>query len=113
VQWTAHEFTAHDRGVLVLKGYMPIDTQARDIANAAFTAGLPDTPLTLEGGHFVEAVVDNRAGSGFVTLISLLIANVTPSNQLDRPSYQELTHFIQEVRLTADVVNTNEIDITL
>src|SRR5690606_3169625 len=46
VQWTAHEFTAHDRGVLVLKGSMPIDTQARDIANAAFTAGLPDTPLT-------------------------------------------------------------------
>lgn len=113
VRWHGPDFAAKDRGILVMKGTLPTDAEARSLAASAWNTPAPATPLELEGGHFVEAVVDNRSGSGFITVLSLIGANGVPDEQLDRASYQELTHFIEEVRLTADVVNTNEIDLTL
>lgn len=113
VRWTAPELDAQARGMLVMKGTLPTDREAQRIANAAWPISPPATPLPLEGGHFVEVVADNRAGSAYVTALSLLVAQGVPEQDLDRESYKELTHFIQEVRLTADVASGTELDITL
>ena len=113
VQWNAAEPEWRDRGILVLQGTLPIDANAQAIAAGAWSRSAAQAPLILEGNHFVEAAIDNRSGDGFVTILSLLTANGVPDAQLDRASYEQLTHTIAEVRLTADVVDTNEVDITL
>jgi hypothetical protein len=111
VQWQSPELRREERGVLVVKGTLPVDRPAQETVLRAWRQFTPSGPLAFEGDHFVEAVLDNRTGSGLITLFSLLAASGIPDAQLERENL--LTQNLLEARLTADIVEHNEVEIAI
>ena len=114
VQWESPVPEARERGVLVMHGTLAANTTALDYARLTWREFTPSSSLPLEGNHFVEAVLDNRAGSGFITLASVLAANGVPDDQLGPESLlATLAQTLTEARVTADIVDGNEVDLTV
>ncbi len=71
VRWAGEGMTLERRGVLTLRGEMPIDPHTLGLARTTWPDARIDTALPLEGGHAAEIVLDNRDGGAFTVLSAL------------------------------------------
>lgn len=110
IEWTSDTLEAHGPGYLSMVGTMPLLPQAQDLVQKRW--GKP--PLTLpmldaEGGHFVEAVFDNRDGGSLAVILSLLDANQVPLDRLTQRDVLDVLAAITEARLLGDLTSNDEL----
>ncbi len=73
INWSSEGLVAQYRGVLTLEGTVPMP-DAQNAAYLSWDHPVQATPLGVEGGHLVEAVLDNRDGGAYVCVASLVAA---------------------------------------
>ncbi len=89
-------------GLLIADGSIPYDPDAEESFGYMWSQSLTPKPLEAEGGHFVEAVLDNRLGHGYLIIASFLKAyNIDLSENEHEISIGSL-QFVREARFTAD-----------
>jgi len=62
VTWDTRGMAFQARGTLTLDGVLPIPEDAETLILRHWTHDVPEAPLVLQGGHFLEAALDNRNG---------------------------------------------------
>lgn len=102
IAWEPATLQHEQRGALILTGSVPILTDALDAAVVDWADSSRLSPLSLEGGHLFEAVIDNRDGGAYLAIASLIAAH---GMELDK-SIQEISvssfQFVRTIRITAD-----------
>jgi hypothetical protein len=89
-------------GMLVAQGAIPFDPDAEQSFGYMWDASLSPAPLSAEGGHFIEAVFDNRRGHSYLIFASFLRAyNIDLAENQHEISLSSL-QFVREARFTAD-----------
>jgi len=101
ISWAGHAFEASP-GLLLAEGAIPFDPDAEESFAISWSQSITPQPLEAEGGHFVEAVIDNRRGHGYLISASFLKAyNIDLSQNEHEVSIASL-QFMREARFTAD-----------
>lgn len=77
--WSAAGMVRKSRGVLLLEGAIPIQRGIVDLVRQHWGVVVPLSPLELEGGHLLEAVLDLRDGRGFALVAELVGRNAPPT----------------------------------
>ncbi len=101
IDWAGPAF--EDRpGLLVAEGSIPFDPDAEESFGFRWSQSLTPRPLTAEGGHFVEAVLDNRRGHGYLIVASFLKAYDIDLSENEHEISIASLQFVREARFTAD-----------
>lgn len=74
IHWSSEGLVRERRGVLTLEGTVPMEPDAQNAAWFSWDHAVQTAPLALEGGHLLEAVLDNRDGGAYVCIASLVFA---------------------------------------
>ena len=112
VQWAREGMLFEKRGMLTLHGEVPIDARTLELTENTWTQPAPDEPLALEGGHAIEAVLDNRDGGAFAILSALEL--LKGADDINNPAFFVLmTTNIASIRLSGDFTAPNELAVTL
>lgn len=107
VQWLAEGMVVEKRGILTLRGDIPMDAHSTQLTQSNWPGAPAGAPLALEGGHAIEIALDNRDGGAFAVLSSLeLLKGLDGENNPD--FYVELLVDVSWLRLFADFAGTNE-----
>lgn len=111
VEWAPEGFQLERRGVLSAQGYIPLPLELEDTILQTWSLDLPETPLTLFGGHMAEAVVDNRNGE-IVTLMAALapVWNSSLEQMKQNPQLDALLTLlvdVSDIRLAVDFKSTD------
>lgn len=94
VNWDAEGALRPRKGVILLSGVMPIEDYIVRMVYETWGVVTPMTPMELEGGHFLETILDNRDGRGFATIAkwhALMAPGVRSSGA--SPAVQESASF--------------------
>ncbi len=111
VTWAPEGFQLERRGVLSAQGHIPLPLDLEDTILQTWSLDLPETPLTLFGGHMAEAVVDNRNGE-IITLIAALapVWNSSLEQMKQNPQLDALLTLlldVTDIRLAIDFKSTD------
>lgn len=102
IAWEPEALHREQRGALTLAGTVPLSEDALEAAEEGWAESSRLVPLALEGGHLIEAVIDNRDGGAYLAIASLLAAYGVALDQ----SLQEISvssfQFVRSIRVTAD-----------
>jgi len=112
IKWASEGMTLEQRGVLTLRGEMPIDPHTLELARTTWPEARVDTVLALEGGHVIEAVLDNRDGGAF-TVLSAFEALQGPDGENDPDFFVGMFANIASLRLTADFAGPNDVVLSI
>ncbi|MCP4645899.1 MAG: hypothetical protein GY851_35975 [bacterium] len=97
------------RGTLTLDAQLPLHTHYVTIVKEEWGRVDPLTPPTVEGGHLLEAVFDNRDGS-FFALFTSLYSRLAPGRlAYDPKALAKNLWIISLVRIQADLVSDDEL----
>ncbi len=111
VRWAPEGMVAEKRGVLTLRGEVPIDATTTRFTREFWPEPPPAAPLPLEGGHTIEVVLDNRDGGTFTTLSALeLLKSSDGTNNPD--FYVRMLRNVSWVRVSADSTGPGEMALT-
>jgi len=94
IQWETPGLQRERRGVLMQTGAEPLSQRNLALLEEYWGTVSPLSSLELEGGHFMEAVMDLRDGRGFLLLADWLGRGVPPDS-LTHPT--QLVHFVKNV----------------
>lgn len=113
IDWQPEGLHPAGRGVLLAEGAMPLEPQGVALLRENWGIVAPLAPLTLEGGHLFELVLDMRDGRGFL-LLAEFIGYHQPPNAMTHPSQiVHLLYKLSEIRLFVDVAGPDELAATL
>ncbi len=89
VRWAADGVLRPQHGVLWLSGKLMFDANVVQAVRGRWT-GAADAPVTLQGGHLLEAQVDNTGGGGAALALSIAMARAAGSStSTDAQALQE------------------------
>lgn len=74
VNWAPEGLQYPQRGAFIVRGALPLDTAATDYFAGQWTRTAYQPPLETVGGHFVEVLLDNRTGMGFLLTVMSIAA---------------------------------------
>lgn len=100
------------KGSLLWKGQAPLPQASVDLVHEHWGIISPLSALRLEGGHFVEAVLDLRDGRGFA-IVGWLTRDVPEKSPLHA---SQLVHFLKkmsDIRLDMDIQSQDLATVTL
>lgn len=107
IRWSREGMVAEKRGILTLRGEVPIDAHTLELTQTHWTDAPAAGPLSLEGGHAIEVALDNRDGGAFTVLSALELLKV--SNGESNPDfYVGMLANVSWMRLSADFTGTSE-----
>lgn len=110
IRWNGPAYEARP-GLLIADGTIRLDPDAEESFGYMWDQGMTLPPLTLEGGHFVEAVFDNRRGYAYLAFASFVQAydiNLAENqHEIELASLQ----FVREARFTMDFAPPDSFDI--
>ncbi len=112
VRWAHEGMVLEQRGVLTLRGEIPIDPQTMELAGTTWPETRVDATLALEGGHMLEALLDNRDGGAF-TVLSTLEWLMGPDGTNNPDFFVGLFANIAWLRLTANFAGPNELVLSI
>jgi len=110
VVWNDTGVERPQRGIIAFKGFYPPPSRAFDAYMTEWPNYRIVDPVALEGGHFIEAVADNRNGFLF------LLFNIVEQEDLDDFARQMLTNTLRQlgyVHLTADPTGADALAVRL
>jgi len=110
IQWDSVGFTTRERGNLVWHGWTGIESPVIDNVRTHWNVTSQLSRPRVEGGHLLEAVVDNRDGSLFALIATLSAKGeiVLPVSLMDVA--KNLTT-VADVRLVADLQGADTLSI--
>jgi hypothetical protein len=100
-------------GVMLMEGIGKVDADVRGIINERWTKKDALAPLTAEGGHLVEVVLDNRDGGALGILASMVAANGMPLDRLKSKSAMDIVAGMSDLRFSIDLVSEDVADLVL
>lgn len=111
IAWAEAGFVLRERGQLALLGEVPMDPAAKEEAWMRWGSALVQSPPKLEGGHFIEAVADNREGKAWLIMASLMKAydynlDEHAKEVADGVSLASFM-FLTEIRMVVDLVGAD------
>ncbi len=106
VQWRSGSLERPCRGELVIHGEIPVQDETVDLVRGRWHTPMPDTPLTLDGGHFVEFVLDQRDGRGFALLAEVFGADAKPGALNSPKEMLNLVKFVDTFHCYMDPVSS-------
>jgi hypothetical protein len=107
--WFKEPMRQERRGVLLLEGMTVCGRQMRATIEKQWKDAAVDGALKIEGGHLIEAVLDNRDGSALAVASVLCDAqNINLNDGLDETALGFLAA-ISNYRVQADLVSDNEL----
>ena len=113
-QWFKDKMVWNERGRMLRKGVAPMDPmllrKLREIFKGKSGAA---SPLRLEGGHLLEAVLDNRDGSAIAIIWTLAATQGVPVLDRTNESYLGIVVPLDVIRLQADLANDKTLNIHL
>jgi hypothetical protein len=113
IQWNPEPFQreSEPKGSITVHGKVPIDELAKSDVDQLWNDTLLPTPMTIENNHFVEGLMDNRIGEGYLVGASLLNAmgiDLSEKNQnITISSFQ----FVRTIRFSLDIATDNALEI--
>lgn len=109
VAWDGEGMVQQHRGVLVMRGTLTIPETYRTIVRQEWGSVTPMKPMEIEGGHLLEAVLDNRDGAA-CALITTIYPQLTPGKPLpyDPEELAKSLWDIAAIRVAVDLLNDNE-----
>jgi len=112
VAWTG-AMTRPKRGVLLKEGKVNVPEKVLSLVRKQW--GLVELPnsLTIEGGHLLEAVLDNRDGGAYALIAAMQTAVGRTHEMLEPERLIGTVHNIASVRMTADKAGPDVLDIHL
>jgi len=101
IRWNGPAYEARP-GLLIADGTIPLDPDAEESFGYMWDQGMPPPPLVPEGGHFIEALFDNRRGHAYLAFASFVRAYdidlAENQHEIELASLQ----FVREARFTMD-----------
>jgi len=111
--WFKEPMRQERRGVLLLEGMTVCGRPMRATIEKQWKDAAVDGALKIEGGHLIEAVLDNRDGSALAVASVLCdTQGINLSDGLDETALGFLAA-ISDYRLQADLVSDNELAVRL
>lgn len=74
IQWAAEGLVQRSPGVLTARGSVQMEPEAEEAAWFLWKQSFKAAAVPVEGGHFIEIVMDNRDGGAYLAVASLLQA---------------------------------------
>ena len=109
--WFKEPMRQERRGVLLLEGMTTCGRQMRSTIEKQWKDPAVDGPLQVEGGHLLEAVLDNRDGSALAVASVLCdTQNINLNDGLDETALGFMAA-ISNYRLQADLVSDNDLSV--
>jgi len=113
-QWFKDKMVWNERGRMLRKGIAPVDRaflmKLKEIFKSKSGTA---SPLRLEGGHLLEAVLDNRDGSAIAIVGTLAATQGVPVLDYASEGYLGVVVPIDVIRLQADIANDKTLNIHL
>lgn len=110
IRWNGPAYEARP-GLLIADGTIRLDPDAEESFGYMWDQGMALPPLTFEGGHFVEAVFDNRRGHAYLAFASFVQAYdidlAENQHEIELASLQ----FVREARFTMDFLPPDAFDL--
>lgn len=89
-------------GVLSLLGSVPMEPEAEDAFWYTWNQSFRPPPLSLEGDHFIEILMDNRKGQAYLVAASLLLAYDIDLDAQEQDISLSSLQFVEVARTTVD-----------
>lgn len=113
ITWNTDGITGAEPGLLRLEGTMRMEPEAEDAYWYTWNQSVTPPRIALEGGHFVEVLLDNRRGAAYLVFASLIDAFDV---DLDA-KYQDISlsslQFVETVHLTIDPTPTGALGVRI
>lgn len=112
VAWSPPEVVRKEKGVLLLEGSVDLPRNtSQAIAMKWGTVSQP--PPQVEGGHFIEAVIENRNGKGYAVILGLLGDSFTSNPMLSLALSPDNFYIVGQMRLTGDFATADTMTFVL
>ncbi|HOD48636.1 MAG TPA: hypothetical protein PLJ71_00260 [Candidatus Hydrogenedentes bacterium] len=112
VRWANEGMVLEKRGVLTLRGETRIDRLTQDLTGKTWAGYAVAGPLELEGGHAVEAVLDNRDGGAFAVLSAFRLL-VGADGKNNPEFFVGMFANVASMRVFADFTGPQDVALTL
>jgi hypothetical protein len=112
IEWDLEGMRFTGPGTLVMEGGMPMDVGAADAIQTLWRDRSVGAPLAIDGGHFLELVLDNRDGGGYGVLASALRNNES-AEMLSDPALGQFLSNMDLLRLHGDLASADTMDLNL
>ncbi len=110
-QWFLDKMAAAARGSLIRKGSAPVDAMVASKVRAQWRNAQVRDPLDIEGGHAIEAAIDNRDGSGVAIVAAAMQGNPLVGQYLSTEGYLGVLANIGDVRIQGDLTPDNALQV--
>ena len=105
VQWASEGLVRQSSGVLTARGTVPMEPEAQEAAWFLWNQSFKAAPVPVEGGHFIEIVMDNRDGGAYLAVASLLQAFDIEMDKTQTDISLSSLKFILKARMHVDVTS--------
>ena len=96
-----------------MHGTVPMEPEAHEAAWYLWKQSFKPAPLRLEGGHFIEVVMDNRDGGAYLSVASILHAFDIKPNEAETDISLSSLKFVTQSRMHADILNDGSLTMYL
>lgn len=112
-EWETAAMAESRPGLLTIRGSLPIPSDVEENAWLLWNQSRTLPSLTIEGGHFVELVLDNRRAGAYAVLASILPYYDVETEELNRDEIVEMVAELKEARFTADFRTSDSLRIDM
>lgn len=112
IRWNGPAYEARP-GLLIFDGTIPLDPDAEESFGYMWDQGMTPPPLAMEGGHFVEAVLDNRRGHAYLAFASFVRAYDIDLSENQHEIELASLQFVREARFTMDYLPPDSFEMRL
>lgn len=111
IKWDPEFLTSSKRGVLTLGGALPIPDGLESKVLETWSHEVKGEPVAIQGGHFLEAAIDNRSGEIFTFIASAQQASGKDWKDLLNDPYMKtgisILQKILDVRVSGDFTSSD------
>lgn len=109
--WPPDGMVLQERGILLLEGDIPLSPVYIEVAREIWGVVSPLPPPEVEGGHFIEAAIDNRDGGAYALFGSLFERHNQGPLPFDRKELARSLWLISIMRIQADPASPDDLSL--
>lgn len=112
IRWNGPAYEARP-GLLIFDGAIPLDRDAEESFGYMWDQSMTPPPLAPEGGHFVEAIFDNRRGHAYLAFASFVRAYDIDLSENQHEIELASLQFVRDARFTMDFLPPDSFEMRL
>jgi hypothetical protein len=113
ITWAPEGVLHPQRGVVTVSGSTPLDRDLLDVTQAEWGDAMPRAPLSMEGDHFIEILLDNRDGATHVLSTLLTDTGASDDQMMDLTIalFGNAIRQTESIRIFADPSDNDGLDV--